>query len=76
MPDDRTLDESVQRMRQFYSDMPEIANHYKLTTSEMLSVFAKILVQAHLDLGSGKEELLEDMSHIFDFENRPRGEMH
>ena len=76
MTDDRTLDESVQRMRQFYSDMPEIANHYKLTTSEMLSVFAKILVQAHLGLGSGKEELLEDMSLIFDFENRPRGEMH
>lgn len=76
MTDDRTLDESVERMRSFYRDMPEIANHYQLTMSEMLSVFAKILVQVQLDQGTGKEDMLEDMSQIFDFENRSRGEMH
>lgn len=76
MTDDRTLDESVERMRLFYRDMPEIANHYQLTMSEMLSVFAKILVQVQLDQGAGKEDMLEDMSQIFDFENRSRGEMH
>lgn len=76
MTDDRTFDESVERMRSFYRDMPEIANHYQLTMSEMLSVFAKILVQVQLDQGTGKEDMLEDMSQIFDFENRSRGEMH
>jgi len=68
MNDDRTLEDKVNGMRQFYKDLIDLVPHYNITHSDALSVYAKILVQAAIYFGDSKEEMLRDLSAIYDFE--------
>lgn len=65
---DRTLEEKVMGMRRFYADIQELAPHYNITQVDALSVYAKILVQAAIYFGDSKEEMLRDLSAIYDYE--------
>lgn len=68
MTDDRTLEEKALGMRRFYADIQDLVPHYNITQIDALSVYAKILVQAAIHYGDSKEEMLRDMSIIYDFE--------